>query len=60
MGQNREQLIEKGIDGLITLITHIKSVRSVAAWLTELLQKEKMFIYTDSKGNKSVECPNCI
>ena len=23
----------------------IKSVRSAAAWLTELLQKEKMFIY---------------
>ena len=38
------QPIEKGIDGLITLITHIKSVRSAAAWLTELLQKEKMFM----------------
>ena len=60
MEQSQVQPIEKGIDGLITLITHIKSVRSAAAWLTELLQKEKMFIYTDSKGNKSAECPNCI
>lgn len=45
MEQSQVQPIEKGIDGLITLITHIKSVRSAAAWLTELLQKEKMFIY---------------
>lgn len=45
MEQSQVQPIEKGIDGLITLITHIKSVQSAAAWLTELLQKEKMFIY---------------
>lgn len=44
MGQNREQPIEKGIDGLITLTMHIESVQNAAAWLTRLLQREKMFM----------------
>mgnify|MGYP007126704903 CR=1 FL=1 len=34
MGQNREQPIEKGIDGLITLTMHIESVQNADAWLT--------------------------
>ena len=33
MGQNWEQPIEKGIDGLIIITMHIKSARNAAAWL---------------------------
>lgn len=34
MEQSQVQKIEKGIDGLIILTMHIKSVRSAAVWST--------------------------